>query len=133
MLNDVVSTLHPSVVVHLDDEEDWFMQSLKRVVYDQRPPISLIQLKKAAIHNLLWIASLAPSALAGILLILWGSDSSLECTSNRRCDNHITSQHRHIIPINTIPSLSRIHSIYCPKIIHHIQSKYDDHRTPPTS
>lgn len=132
ILNDVISVLHPSVVVYLDDEEDWFMQSLERVVYLRRPAISLIQLKKAAIHNLLWIASLAPSALACILLIYRGSNGSLECTSDRHCHNDITGQHRHIIPINTISSLGRIHSIYRSKIIHHIQSKYSNHRTPPT-
>jgi hypothetical protein len=82
VLNDVISTLHPSVVVHLDDEVDWFMRSLERVVHFRRPPISLIRLKKATIHNLQWIASLPPSALAGISLNLWGSDSSLECTSD---------------------------------------------------
>ena len=66
ILKDVMTVLRPSVVVHLDDEADWFMQSLKQVVYWRRPAISLIQLKRATIQNLRWIGSLTPSALAGI-------------------------------------------------------------------
>ena len=65
VLRDVVSVLWPSVVVYLDDEKDWVVQSLERVVYWRRPAISLVQLKRAAIQNLRWIASLTPSALAG--------------------------------------------------------------------
>jgi hypothetical protein len=65
ILADVLSYLNPSVVVYVDDEEDWFMQSLERVVYWRSPAISLIQLKRTALVNLRWIASLSPSALEG--------------------------------------------------------------------
>ena len=68
ILKDVVAVLRPSVVVYLEDDEDWFMQSLERVVYWKRPAISLIQLKRTGIQNLRWISSLTPSALAGIPL-----------------------------------------------------------------
>ena len=56
----------PAVVVYLDDEEDWFMQSLEKAVYWRRPAISLIQLKRSALANLRWIAELSPSALMGM-------------------------------------------------------------------
>jgi hypothetical protein len=66
ILKEAVDLTTPSVVVYLDDEEDWFMQSLEKAVYWRRPAISLIQLKRGALANLRWIASLSPAALVGI-------------------------------------------------------------------
>ena len=66
ILGQAVDLTRPSVVVYMDDEEDWFMQSLEKAVYWRRPAISLIQLKRSALANLRWIASLSPSALMGI-------------------------------------------------------------------
>lgn len=66
ILKEAVDLMRPSVVVYLDDEEDWFMQSLEKAVYWRRPAISLIQLKRGALANLRWIAHLSPSALMGI-------------------------------------------------------------------
>jgi len=54
------------VAVYVEDEEDWIMQVLERVVYWRQPAISLIQLKRGALPNLRWISTLTPSALAGI-------------------------------------------------------------------
>jgi len=94
ILGDMVRLLDPSVVVYVDDEEDWFMQSLERVVYWRRPAISLIQLKRNAIPNLRWIASLSPAALAGIspfsTLNSYGVNSvfSMEYAANRYCNNY---------------------------------------------
>lgn len=68
ILSEAVELTRPSVVVYLDDEEDWFMQSLEKAVYWRRPAISLIQLKRSALANLRWIAQLSPSALMGISL-----------------------------------------------------------------
>ena len=68
VLADAVSALNPSVVVYVDDEEDWFLQALKTVVYLRSPRVCRIQLKRSALANLRWIASLNPAALAGIFL-----------------------------------------------------------------
>lgn len=65
VIGDAISYTNPSVVVYVDDEEDWFMQSLEKSVYWRRPTISLVQLRRTALANLHWIASLSPSALAG--------------------------------------------------------------------
>ena len=67
VFEEIMIALSPSVVVHLDDEA-WLIRSLQRLVYWQYPAISLIQLKRTAIQNLRWMASLSPSALAGIPL-----------------------------------------------------------------
>ena len=94
ILADAIEMLNPSVVVYVDDDEDWFMQSLERVVYWRRPAISLIQLKRNAIPNLRWIASLSPAALAGIspfsTLNSYGVNSvfSVEYAANRYCNNY---------------------------------------------
>lgn len=55
----------PSVVMHVDDEEDWFMESLRDSILSRRPSISMIQLKRETLHNLRWISTLTPHALAG--------------------------------------------------------------------
>ena len=66
ILADAIGFIDPSVAVYVEDEEDWIMQVLERVVYWRQPAISLIQLKRAALPNLRWISTLTPSALAGI-------------------------------------------------------------------
>ena len=131
VLKDVVTALQPSAMVYLDDDADWFMQSLERVVYWKRPAISLIQLKRTDIRNLQWIGSLNPSALAGISLMT-GFNCSLECSTNRYCYYNLAIQHRNVIPINTISSFSGIHSTYSSKIIHNIQSEHNNSRTSQT-
>jgi hypothetical protein len=68
IIGDAMTYMNPSVVLYVDDEEDWFMQSLERAVYWRRPAISLIQLKRTALVNLHWVASLSSSALAGTSL-----------------------------------------------------------------
>ena len=68
VLREVIRSLNPSVVISLDDDADWFMQSLERVVYWHKPSISSIQLKRSALSNLHWMTTLTPSALAGITL-----------------------------------------------------------------
>jgi hypothetical protein len=65
VLREVISSSNPSVVISLDDDEDWFVQSLKQVVHWSQPRISSIQLKRSAIPDLHWITTLGPSALAG--------------------------------------------------------------------
>jgi molybdopterin-guanine dinucleotide biosynthesis protein A len=66
VLSDAVNYLKPGVVVSVDDEPDWFVQSLERATYWRRPEISSIQLKRSALRNLRWIATLSPSSLLGI-------------------------------------------------------------------
>ena len=66
VLSDAVIYTNPSVVVYLEDEPDWFIQSLERATFWRRPAISLIQLRRSALPNLRWIATLSPSALMGI-------------------------------------------------------------------
>jgi len=68
VLREVIRSLNPSVVISLDDDADWFLQSLERVVYWHKPSISSIQLKRPALSNLHWMTTLSPSALAGITL-----------------------------------------------------------------
>lgn len=58
--------LNPRGIVYVDDEEEWIFQSVERAVEWRRPVISMIQLKREALQNLRWIASLNANALAGI-------------------------------------------------------------------
>jgi hypothetical protein len=82
ILDDAVRLVSPSVVVYVDDEEEWFMGSLEKSVFWRRSSISLVQLKRAALHNLRWIASLTPHALAGFLYCKYPADCSLERPAN---------------------------------------------------
>jgi hypothetical protein len=82
ILDDAVRLVSPSVVVYVDDEEKWFMGSLEKSVFGRRSSISLVQLKRAALHNLRWIASLTPHALAGLLHCKYPADCSLERPAN---------------------------------------------------
>lgn len=81
LLADVMDYLYPPIVVYVDDEPDWFMQSLERVVFWRQPAISLIQLKRRALVNLHWIASLSPSALEG-RFFWFDANSSVEYPSD---------------------------------------------------
>jgi hypothetical protein len=65
MVRHALLYLRSATVIHLDDEEEWFIQSIERAVYWRRPSIPVIQLKRDALYNLRWMASLSPSALAG--------------------------------------------------------------------
>jgi hypothetical protein len=66
-LLEAISKLDPLFIVYLDNEEAWLLHSLERVVYWRRPTINLIQLKRRALSNLRWMATLSVEALAGIL------------------------------------------------------------------
>jgi len=68
VLREVIRSLNPSVVISLDDDVDWFKQSLARLIYWHKPSISSIQLKRSALSNLHWMTTLSPSALAGMAL-----------------------------------------------------------------
>lgn len=105
IIGDAISYMDPSVVVYVDDEEDWFMQSLERSVYWRRPAISLVQLKREALVNLHWIASLSPSALAGTEPFCKTlSDLSLEYTPDRHSNNDISVQYGHTLSTDRISS-----------------------------
>ena len=82
ILEDAVRFVSPSVIVHVDDEEDWWREILEKSVHSRRTTISLIRLKQAALHNLRWIASLTPHALAGSLRRKDSVNCSLEYTAN---------------------------------------------------
>jgi hypothetical protein len=68
VLREVVRSLNPPVVVSLDDDADWCMECLERVVYWKQPSISSIQLKRSALPNLHWMTQLGSFSLAGIPL-----------------------------------------------------------------
>jgi hypothetical protein len=68
MVRQTFAFLFRAVIVHIDDEEEWFIQSVERAVYWRRPAIPVIQLKREALHNLRWMASLSSTALAGLSL-----------------------------------------------------------------
>ena len=65
LLDYAANLVNPSVVVHIDDEESWFLESVMKSMLSRRQSTSLIQLKRQALHNLRWIGSLTPHALAG--------------------------------------------------------------------
>jgi len=65
IIADTVIYVNPSVVIYLDDEPDWFLQSLERTTFWHIPAISMIQLKRSALPNLRWISSLSSSTLMG--------------------------------------------------------------------
>ena len=124
ILDDAVKLVSPSAVVYVDDEEEWFMGSLEKSVFWRRPSISLIQLKRAALHNLRWIASLTPHALAGSPHCKYPVDFSLEHTANRCRYNDVARKHRHTVSTNRITPLCRIHPSYPTPTLHYIQSQH---------
>jgi hypothetical protein len=78
LLDYAVRFVNPSVLVHVHDEEDWLMESLRESIISRRPSISIIQLKRGALHNLRWISTLTPHALAGCPTHLTVLNFSLE-------------------------------------------------------
>jgi len=108
------------------------MGSLEKSVFWRRSSISLVQLKRAALHNLRWIASLTPHALAGLLNCKYPADCSLERPANRCGYNNVARKHRHAVSTNRITPLSRIHPSYPPATLHYIQSQHRYRRNSPS-
>ena len=82
ILDEAVKRVNPSVLLYVDDEEDWFKTSLETGFYRKERPISVIQLKRGTLHNLRWIGSLTPRALAGIHSPQNSAESSMEQAAN---------------------------------------------------
>jgi hypothetical protein len=100
-LRETIMKLDPLLVFHLDGEEDWFMQSLERVVGWQSQIARLIQLKRSALPNLRWIATLSYISLACIFAQN-SANSSLECSQDRYCNHCISVKYWNSISTNRI-------------------------------
>ena len=133
LLSDAVSYFKPSVAVYLDDEQDWFMQSLERVVYWRLPAISLIQLKRTSLPNLRWVAHLNARALESELAPPMLAENRLEYTTNRCRDYDFQIQHRHIISTDRFFAIGPICSTRSSSTLRHIQSKHYNPRNPQTA
>jgi hypothetical protein len=130
VLREVVRSLNPPVVVSLDDDADWCMESLERVVYWQQPSISSIQLKRSALPNLHWMTQLGSFALAGIPFPSSDLSGSLEHPTNRHCHHDISREHGHFVSTHCISPECRIPAPHAPTTLHHLQSKHHDPSNP---